>query len=77
MDAWEEWVDSTVNEGRFQGGEKRASKESLPRRSRMKHEWTQKLSRTFCRILVSLHVWPNLKWERRLGNEGPADKMTK
>ena len=27
-------------------------------------------------ILVLLQVWPNLKWERRLGDEEPAHKMT-
>ena len=37
--------------------------------------WTQKLSRTICRVLVSLLVWQNLKLERRLGDEGPAHKM--
>ena len=52
----------------------RARKKSLPRTSKRKHEgeWTQKLSRTICTVLVSLQVWPNLKWERRLGDEGPA-----
>ena len=34
----EERVDSTVNEGRLQGGKGRASKKSLPRRGRRKHE---------------------------------------
>ena len=29
----------------------------------------QKLSRKICRVLVSLQVWPNLKQERRLGDE--------
>ena len=55
-----------------------ASKKSLPRRSRRKAragEWTQKLSRTICRVLVSLQVWPNLKWERRLGDKEPDYKM--
>ena len=46
----EERVDSTVNEGRFQGGEEGQA-----------GEWTQKLSRTICRVLVSLLVWPILK----------------
>ena len=27
-------------------------------------------------VLVSLYVWPNVKWERRLGDEGLAHKMT-
>ena len=34
----EERVDSTVMEGRFQGGERGKAKENLPRRSRRKHE---------------------------------------
>ena len=38
-------------------------------------EWTQKLFRTICRVLVSLLVWPNLRWERRLGDEEPAHTM--
>ena len=57
----------------------RASKKSLPRGSRRKYElceWKQKLSRTICRVLVSLQVWPNLKWERRLGEEESTHKMT-
>ena len=57
----------------------RESKKSFPKGSRRKHElceWTQKLSRTICRVLVSLQVWPNLKWKRRLGDEEPAHKMT-
>ena len=29
------------------------------------------------RVLVSLQVWPNLKWEWRLENEGTAHKMTR
>ena len=42
----------------------RASNKSLPRTSRKEAwagEWTQKLSRTICRVLVSLQVWPNLR----------------
>ena len=34
----EERVDSTVNEGRLQGGEGRARNKSLPRTSKRKHE---------------------------------------
>ena len=34
----EERVNFTVKEGRFQGGKRRASKKSLPRKSRRKHE---------------------------------------
>ena len=41
----------------------RASKKSLPRK--------------ICRVLVLLQVWPNLKWERRLGDEEPTHKMKK
>ena len=58
-----ERVDSTVKEGRFQGGQgsqaRRASLEEVE--GSMSDEWTQKLSRTICRVLVSLLVWPNLK----------------
>ena len=58
-----ERVDSTVNEGRFQGGKggqgKRASLGEVE--GTWAREWTQKLSRTICRVLVSLQVWPNLK----------------
>ena len=43
----------------------------------MSGEWMQNLSRTICRVLVSVQVWPNLKQERRLGNKQPALKMTK
>ena len=38
-------------------------------------EKMQKLSRTIYKVLVSLHVWSNLKWERRLKDERPAHKM--
>ena len=41
------------------------------------YEWMQKLSMKICRVLVSLQVWPNLKWERRLGDEKPGHKMKK
>ena len=27
-------------------------------------------------VLISLQVWPNLKPEKRLGDEGPTHKMT-
>ena len=57
----------------------RASKKSVFRGSRRKHElceWTQKLSRTICRVLVSLQVWPNLKLKRKFGDKEPAHKMT-
>ena len=30
-----------------------------------------------CRVLVSLLVWPNLRWERRLGDEEPAHEKKK
>ena len=55
------------------------NKESLPRKSRRKHEpmsGRKKLSRTICRVLVSLQVWPNMKWEKWLGDKEPAYKMT-
>ena len=72
-----ERVNSTVKEGRFQGGEggqaKRASLGEV--QGNMIVEWTQKLSRTICRVLVSLQVCLNLKWEARLGDEEPAHKM--
>ena len=55
----------------------RASKKSLPRTSRRKHERVSgrkgSLERS-ARVLVSLQVWPILKWEKRLGDEEPAHK---
>ena len=53
-------------------------KEKLRRRSHSKHEGVseRKSSAGKSGILVSLQVWPNLKWERRLGDEEPAHKMT-
>ena len=50
----------------------------LPRRRHVPrgHTVGDPCSRKICRVLVSLQVWPNLKWERRLGDEEPADKMT-
>ena len=53
----------------------RACKENLPRR---KHERVSggKNFRKICRVLVSLQVFPALKWEKRLGDKGPAHKMT-
>ena len=51
----------------------RARKKSLPKGSKRRYErMTQRLSRTICRVMVSLQVWPNLKPERRLGDEEPA-----
>ena len=71
-------MDSAVNKGRFHEGKggqaRRASLGEVE--GSMRGEWTQKLSRTIYRVLVSLQVWPNLKQERRLGDEEPAYKMT-
>ena len=57
-----------MKEGRFQGGKggqaRRAYLEQV--KGSMSGERTQKLSRTICRVLVSLKVWPNLKEEKRL-----------
>ena len=68
-----------MKEGRFKVGEggqaKRSSLgevEGSPR-----DEWTQRLSRTICRALVSLQDWSNLKWERRLEDKKSVHKMTK
>ena len=57
----------------------RASKENLPRRSRRKHERVsgRKCSPGGSGVLVLLQVLPNLKWEKTLGEERPAHKMTK
>ena len=52
----------------------RASKKNFRRRSRRVHERVSE--RRSCAVLVSLHVWPNLKWRRRLGDEWPVHKMT-
>ena len=66
-----------MNKTRFQGGKggqaRRVSLEKVEKS--MSSEWTQKLSRTICRVLTSLLVWPNLRWERRLGDEEPAHKI--
>ena len=51
-------MDSTVKEGKFQGGEGgEAKRASLG-------EVEGNVSRGISRVLVSLQVWPNLKWER-------------
>ena len=60
-----------MKEGMFRGGEG-----GKARRASLGEVEEAKLSRTICRVLVSLQVWPNLKWERRLGDEEPAHKMT-
>ena len=55
----------------------RASNKSVSRRCRRKHERVsgRKSSPRQSAVLVSLQVWPNLKQERRLGDEGPAHKI--
>ena len=57
----------------------RASKESLPRTSRRNQERVNgcksSAGRSAESFLVSLLVWPNLKWERRLGDEWPDHIM--
>ena len=70
----EERADSTMKEGRFQEGQ--ARKASRGEAEARAGEWTQKISRTICRVLVSLLVWPKLRWEKRLGDQVPAHKMT-
>ena len=50
----EERVDSTVKEGRLQGGkEGQATRASLEQVEGSMRRWTQELSRTMCRVLVS------------------------
>ena len=39
-------------------------------------EWTQKLSRRIRKVLVLLQICLYLIWERNLGDERPAHKMT-
>ena len=55
----------------------RVNKESLPR-SRRKHERVSgsKSSPGESAVLVSLHVWSNLKWERKSRDEEFAHKLT-
>ena len=72
-------MDSTVKEGmpapRRRG---RASKKSLFRRSRRKHELVSGRKSSPGRSAeswVSFQVWPNLKWERGLGDKVPDHKM--
>ena len=70
-------MDSTVKEGKFQGEEKGQAKTFPGEVGEARAvEWTLQLSRRICRVLVLFQVWPNLKWERRLGDEGPAHEMT-
>ena len=65
------------SEGRQVSRRGRVSKQSLPKRSIRKHKQVSecKSSSEQSAVLVSLQVWPNLKWERRLGDEEPAHKM--
>ena len=56
------------SEGRQVSRRGRVCKENLPRRR--KHERVSGR-----RVLVLLQVWPNLKWERRLGEKEHAHKM--
>ena len=71
-----ERVDYTVKEDRFKGG-----KGGQPRRASLGYVIENMSGRVdakalqLCRVLVSLLVWPDLKWERRLGDEEPAHKM--
>ena len=56
----------------------RASKKSLPRTSRSKHEWVSGCKSSPGQSAESwFHslVWPNLRWKRRLGDEEPAHKI--
>ena len=54
----------------------RASRKSLSRTSRRKHERVsgRKSSPGRSAVLASLLVWPNLRWKRRFGYEEPAHK---
>ena len=73
----EDKVDSTVKDARFQGGEEgKARRGSLGEaEGSMSGRVDANLSRMICRVLVSLQVWSNLKWKRRLGDEKPTHKM--
>ena len=56
-------MNSTVKEGSFSGREKEGARKAIlgEVEGSIAGEWTQKLCRTICRVLVSLQVWPNLK----------------
>ena len=73
-----EWTpQSTVKECRLQGegGQARRAFLGEEKGSIRGCEWTQKLYRIICRVLVSLQVWPNLKREKRWGDEEPAHNI--
>ena len=67
---------STVKEGGFQGEGRQAKRSSPPRRSRRKYKRATGRKSSIWRVLVSLQVWPNLKWNRKLGDEGLVYKKT-
>ena len=55
----------------------RACKKSLPRTSGRKHEWVSGRKNSpgqSAESWLSLLVWPNLNWERRFRDQGPAYK---
>ena len=60
--SWEERADSTVKEGRLQGGKGGQEKRISQGKARA-GECTQRLSKKICRVLVSLQGWPRLKWK--------------
>ena len=64
----EERMESTVKEGRFQKGEvEQAKKASLGEVEARADEWTQKLSRTICRVLVSLPSLAKHEMKKEIG----------
>ena len=67
-----------MKEGRLQGGEG-----GQPRRTSLAEEGSMsrcvdaKALQDDLQSLISLQVWPNLKWEKRFRDEEPAHKMTR
>ena len=75
--AWRAKGELHSEKDRFQGGRRgHAKRTSLKVGESVSGRWKQKLSMRIWRALVSLQLWPNLKWERRLGDERPAYKMS-
>ena len=72
----EKGVESTVKEGRFQGGEGgQARRDSLGKVEGSMSGRKRCLGRSAESSFYS-QVWPILKWKKRLGDEKPAHKMT-
>ena len=57
-----------LKEGEFQGEKKKQAKIAFigEVEGSLNGEWTQKFYRSIGRVLVSLQVWPSLKWKRKL-----------